>query len=343
MIIFKQQLKLILLLVFITVFTNLSSQDREQDQIIYKQKTYQLFPFGFSEKPDIPSPYKSGENLEIITAYSNNKDQFYLIPLTIEKDNSFSYMEGQLSGRGIKFRPDSNDFLLLALSGLHSEIELDQARTITRRSLSEITHDGRPESSSGSGFMAADEDIISVLKGDNRLVKKMGLTHPQVVRPLIHFWNIILKRDEYNKSTKESTDIEYIIYNNRKIFLKWGGRGYQESIFNDSILGDYHLEMWRDLDEEEISIINSEYDLLSQEEIADLKNRLTHIHTGEMVPYYVVHYGFYEGHTEYRADPVSLSFIFGLKSLEEINKVFKGDLYGVFNRHFTDKSFKEDQ
>ena len=46
-------------------------------------------------------------------------------------------------------------------------------------------------------------------------------------------------------------------------------------------------------------------------------------------------YGFYEGRTVYRVDPISIAFIFGLKSLEEIEAVFPGWLDEVLTMHFT--------
>jgi hypothetical protein len=53
-----------------------------------------------------------------------------------------------------------------------------------------------------------------------------------------------------------------------------------------------------------------------------------------MVPYYIMRYGFYEGHTDYRADPVAISFIFGLRSLKEIEAAFEGNLYKALAEHF---------
>jgi hypothetical protein len=52
-------------------------------------------------------------------------------------------------------------------------------------------------------------------------------------------------------------------------------------------------------------------------------------------------YGFYEGHTDYRADPVAISFIFGLRSLQEIEVAFKGNLNKVLTEHF--KKFNHNQ
>jgi hypothetical protein len=69
--------------------------------------------------------------------------------------------------------------------------------------------------------------------------------------------------------------------------------------------------------------------------MAELKKQLTSLHFSEMVPYYIMRYGFYEGHTDYRADPIAIAWIFGLKSLEEIEETFKGKLYEALTKHFT--------
>ena len=55
-----------------------------------------------------------------------------------------------------------------------------------------------------------------------------------------------------------------------------------------------------------------------------------------MVPYYIMRYGFYEGHTSYRADPIAISIILNLKSLEEIDNVFDGELDKVLTTHYTE-------
>jgi hypothetical protein len=77
--------------------------------------------------------------------------------------------------------------------------------------------------------------------------------------------------------------------------------------------------------------------------MAQLLKKLSHIHTGEMVPYYIMRYGFYEGHTDYRADPVAISFIFGLRSIQEIEAAFKGNLNKALTEHFKKFNYnKED-
>jgi hypothetical protein len=185
--------------------------------------------------------------------------------------------------------------------------------------------------------MAQEEDIISVLKGDNRLVKKLELTHPQLAKPLFHVWNIARWVGHMSQSTGRSIGhIDYFLYNKRKIrLLNAGGRGWQDSIFNDEILGMYHLEFCIELDEDEKAFLGEKYSNLSKEQMTDLQKMLSHVHTGEMVPFYVMRYGFYEGHTGYRADPIVISLIFGLKSLEEIDKAFEGNLYKALTESFT--------
>ena len=69
--------------------------------------------------------------------------------------------------------------------------------------------------------------------------------------------------------------------------------------------------------------------------MAAILKKLSHIYTGEMLPYYIKRYGFYEGHTDYRADPVAIAWIFGLKSLEQIEAAFPGRLEEVLSQHFT--------
>ena len=126
-----------------------------------------------------------------------------------------------------------------------------------------------------------------------------------------------------------------VLYNKRKIYLKfWGAKGWQDSIFNDEILGYWQIEMWRDLDKEEKAFLSREYSNLTDEHMALLIKKLSHIHTGEMAPYYIMRYGFYEGHTDYRADPVAISFIFGLRSIQEIEAAFEGNLNKALTEHF---------
>ena len=308
-------------------------QPIESNQITYNHKTYPLYPKILAELPDIPSPFITEYGMEIVIGHTKDS-KYMLFHVTVENGNSLNYKKYQY-GKGRQLDVDSTDFLTLARIGIHNETELYQTKMITGKSISEITKIGRPMQYSRAGFMSEDEDIISVLKCDNHLVKKLKLTHPEIARPLFHVWNIVLEGIKQGVWIFEKMQIEYIIYNGRKVYINWqGGRGWQESIFNDEILGQYHLEMWRELDQSEREFLLKNYSNLSEEEMTDFIKRLSYIHTGEMVPYYIMRYGFYEGHTDFRADPLAITFIFDLRSIQELEKKLNGDLYKTLTNHF---------
>jgi hypothetical protein len=307
-------------------------QETASNKIIYNHNAYDLYPETFLELPEIPSPMTLNNGMEIVICFTHD-NKYCLIPVTHENGEPSDYKNHQWYGKGRQLDVDSLDFPTLAKTGLHSEKELDQIKTITGKSISEITQIGRPGAYSSAGFMSYDEDIISVLKGDNKLVATLGSTHRQIVKPLFHIFNIILTM---KKDTAQG-NIKGIIYNNRKIYLKcWGSKGWQESIFNDEILGYWQIEIWREFDQEEALFLSEKYSNLAEEKMAEMKKKLSYIHTGEMVPYYIMRYGFYEGHTSYRADPITIAFIFGLRKIQEIEKLFKNELYDNLTNHFNE-------
>jgi hypothetical protein len=221
-------------------------------------------------------------------------------------------------------------------TGLHSEAELDAKETITGLPVDVITYIGRPGRYSGAGFMAEDEDIISVLKGDNDLVRKLGLTHPQMARPLYHVWNMILQQIQCGRWGR-FCEVKCFFYNSNKVTLQAESmKGWQTSIFQDEIQGRFDIDVQRKLTPEEQQFLQEKYSHLSATQMAELKEKLSRFHFSEMVPYYITRYGFYEGHTAYRADPIAIARIFGLKSLEEIENAFQGNLYSTLINHFTD-------
>ena len=319
----------------ISVMALMASQETQVKQHPQTKEYVKFFPYTYDQCPELPSPYTTKGGIEIVVAHTKD-NQFTLIPVTVKKGESLGYREGDWDKIRI-LEVDAEDFPTLARTGSHSELELDHARWITGRSIAEITDSGRPGGSSGEGFMAQEEDIISVLKGDNRLAKKLGLIHSQLAKPLFHVWNIARWVGYTSRSVGRSIDgVDYFLYNKRRVrLIMAGGRGWQYSIFNDEIQGMYHLEFCRELDEDEKAFLQERYSNLSDEQMTDFQKMLSHIHTGEMVPFYIMRYGFYEGHTGYRADPIAISLIFGLRSLEEIEKAFKGNLFKTLTENFT--------
>jgi hypothetical protein len=294
-----------------------------------QEGSLELFPHTYDRMPWISSPTVMEDGTEIVVAYTKEK-KYICLPVTVENGKPLRYSEwtGQME-KGNQLEVDAADFPTLVETGLLSEIELDQTKTITGRSVVVISEIGRPGRSSGAGFIAHDEDILSVLKGDNRLVRKMRLTHPQTSKVLFHMWNLIFFPYQ---------DIEFILYNGKRIYLEMhGSKGWQDSIFDDEIEGQYTLKIRRELESGEREFLKKKYSCLGQGRLSELIEDLSVIETGEMAFYYIRRYGFYEGHTDFRADPISVAFIFGLRSLEEIEKAFEKNLDEVLNEHFTEE------
>ena len=109
------------------------------------------------------------------------------------------------------------------------------------------------------------------------------------------------------------------------------------SIFHDEIQGRFDIDVQRTLTAAERSFLRGKYPHLSDTQMVELEVKLTKFHFSEMVPYYGMRYGFYEGHTDYRADPIAIACIFGLKSVEEIETAFPGSLYRTLTNHFTEE------
>lgn len=239
-------------------------------------------------------------------------------------------------GKGRQLLVDGGDFPTLAATGLHAPEELAGVRRITGKPVAEITRVGRPGMASGIGFLAEDEDVLSVLRGDNELVRRLGLKHPDLARPLFHVWNLLLREYELGKLGRFKDDVGSFWYHGREIHLRsQRTKGFQESIFNDEIQGAFDIELRRELDAGERDSLNAAYAHRGAAEREAMIGRLTRLRTGEMQPYYIMRYGFYEGHTEYRVDPLALAVIFGLSPLAEIEQAFAGELDRALTRHYT--------
>ncbi|MBN2130949.1 MAG: hypothetical protein JW741_15715 [Sedimentisphaerales bacterium] len=306
--------------------------------VTYQQRKYALYPRHLDKRPDIPSPYAAEDGTEIVTALMKN-GQYALLPVTVENGSPllYSVRVPTLYGKDRQLPADHGDFPALAKTGLHCEAELDNKETITGMSVDVITYIGRPGRFSGAGFMADDEDIISVLKGDNDLVRRLGLTHPQMAKPLFHMWNMILKEIECGRFGRFS-GVQAFFYNGKKVLFKAESmKGWQRSIFQDEVKGRFDIDVRCDLTAQERAFLKENYAHLSDLEMAEFEESLTRFHFSEMVPYYITRYGFYEGHTDYRADPVAITRIFNLKTIQQIETTFPTNLHKTLKNHFTKK------
>jgi len=292
-------------------------------------RAIRLYPAVLDTDPGLPSPSTTANGTEVVVGRTAD-GRWTVLDVTVENGEGYVYGRG---GKGRQLEVDGDDFPTLAVTGLHDEVELDRTRTVTRRSTAHITEIGRPGMSSGAGFMAADEDLISVLRGDNRRVCSLGLTHPALARPLFHVWNAILGQLEAIRAEGGGWgDVVAVRYHGHEVGVRWSTtRGWQESIFDDEILGGCHIEISRSLDDAERAFLEAAY----PEAATGVIDLLTRVHVGEIAPFYVMRYGFYEGHTDYRAEPLALALIFGLKTVEELEEAFPGRLPGVLTTRFT--------
>jgi hypothetical protein len=307
---------------------------RITSRVNYRGEEWTVYPETFEIRPDLPSPFTTDDGREFVVAHTKDGESA-IVPVTVANGAPLDYNKNQWN-KGRQLVVDDIDFPTLARTGLHSETELGQTITITGLPVAEITAEGRPGESSGTGFMAADEDIVSVLRGDNRLVARLGFTHPELARPLFQVFNVAVRNLEtYRRKHTPVNDIEYILYNGHRVYLDfYGSKGWQESIFDDDVQGYWQMRMWRELEAEEELYLRQAYGHLGEDMLSNLTKNLTTIFTGEMVPFYIMRYGFYEGHTDYRADPISIASVFGLMSIPEIDSALGGNLHEWFDHHY---------
>jgi hypothetical protein len=295
-----------------------------------------LYPHLHDSLPKQSSPCIIPDTVETILVVTKNK-QYGIVPVTLEngKPLIYSYKIGTSLGKDKQLEIGTADFPSLARTGLHNEEELAIKNMITGIPIDVINCTAKPNGYSSTGFLAEDEDIISVLIGDNRLVDKMKLTHTQLAKPLFHIWNLILKETELGNWARFYDNIKQIHYNNNILnFKASASKGWQQSIFFDEIQGRYNIHIDRELTPAEFQFLKKKYPNLRKEEFDKMVNKLTTLDFSEMLPYYIMRYGFYEGHTDYRCDPIAIAFIFGLKSIEEINTASEGNLYSTLTKHY---------
>lgn len=290
--------------------------------VTYGGRSYRLYPETLDERPDIPSPLTAADGTELVVAVTWN-NRYGIVPVTLDP-------------QARQCDADGADFPTLARTGLHSDSELDRTRTITGRPVDEITALGRPGRLSTDGFLGTDEDILPVLRADNRVVAALGLTHPELARPLFHIWNMMrtdLDLDRWYMPEHRWRNITAVLSHGHTVKLVAGDtKGGQRSIFADGLEGSFWIEIERSLTEQERGLLNGRYGHLPRARMDALVRALTHLQTGEIEPHYIMWYGFYEGHTAWRTDPITIALVFGLRTLEQIDAAFPGRLEAVMLR-----------
>lgn len=302
--------------------------------IMVAGRTYAVYPQTMAGPPGIPSPCRADDGRELVTAFTRD-GAWALVEVTVPDWNR---EEVKYFGDNI-LAVDKDDFPSLARTGLHDDEELARTQAINGRPIAEISELARPGRLSSAGFLAEDEDIISVLKGDDRLVRKLRLTHPQLARPLLHMWNVILQEQKHRQGAWGKghawRHFDHFLYHGRKIsYEAHFTKGGQKSPFADGIEGAAHVFLKREMEAEEERFLREHYRRPAPERLDALKGLLFGLTSGELQPFYIVRYGFYEGHTAWRVDPIAIASIFGLRSIQELETAFPGKLEAALTAHF---------
>lgn len=187
--------------------------------------------------------------------------------------------------------------------------EIEHKQTIGGIPVETIEQKMRPGEMSRSGFIDNDQKLVDVLKSDQDLVNKLGLTHKQIVEPLqiAHNQHVISScedpRWEYevrtpDGNTERQKRVVDIVYHGKT--YKLSGKTYRGVQMTPFLL-DTRKTDWRDS-------TNTASDLT----ITDPETGHELNFSGLLV-HLIRDYGFYEGNTRYRVGPEEIASFFGLK------------------------------
>lgn len=307
-----------LLVLFATVVAQESHMPRKTTAVVQGQ-VVSLYPNVEANELDGPSPLTDDEGGTLLHVQLLGQRHAWV-------EAGLKAAQGQI---------DAEDFPVLAARGVHDHEHLADTRQITGVPISQINDRAQPGALSSSGFLAAGEDVLITLMEDDRRVRALGLTHAQLAEPLFHVINVLDQDVGVVYRNHSFDELVAIRYGGHHVFIKGEGtKGGQKSIFDDGIEGALDLDIWRPLSQEELCFLREAYPNLRYGAFSDLARRLSHLHTGEMEPQYIMRYGFYEGHTEYRTDPLTIAVVFGLKRLQEVEAAFKGRLPQVLTQPY---------
>lgn len=291
--------------------------------LVHEGREYPLYPTVTATCPQLPSPCTAVDGREYVIVRLH--------------DASYAVVDVTIADHADQVRVDAADFPALAGTGLHGPVRLAAVTSITGRSLAAIDSLAAPGVLSTEGFRAADEDVLSILLGDDALVRAMGLSHPELARPLFHVWNLIqtdLALDRWSMRHHQWRNVEAMKYNGSWVLLDaHDTKGGQRSPFDDGLQGGFWIVIRRALDPGEEDFLHARYAGETPDRWNAMHGALTRLWTGEMEAFYVKWYGFYEGHVAWRVDPLGIARIFGLRSVAELEAVFPGRLVEVITRH----------
>ena len=223
------------------------------------------------------------------------------------------------------------DFPTLAGTGLHAEAELDPTRRITGRTIAEIEALARPGRLSTDGFLGRDDDMLSVLRADNGTVESLGLTHPDLARPLFHVLNMMQKDIDLGRWNMRGAPVAQRARRAQpRAHGARRGRRHEGRAALDlrrRAGGASWFELTGAITDGERAFLEARHPRLGREEMDAFVRSLTRIRSGDMEPFYMTSYHFYEGRTLWRTDPIALAFVFGLRTIQQIEAALPGRVY----------------
>ena len=286
-------------------------------------RTYPLYPATTEACPDLDSPLDADGR------------EYVIIEL---RDGTFGLADVTRADHPEQIRAD-DEFPHLAATGLHDPAHLAALTHLNDRPLADIDRDARPGALSEDGFMAADESVVAVMAGDDRLVRAMDLAHPDLARPLWHIWNLVqtdLRLGRWSTARHRWDNVRRLKYNGLWVTVDaHDTKGGQRSPFGDGLDGGFWMVFWRPVPVAEQEWLHERYGQHGPERWNELLGRLTRVYTGEMEAFFITRYGFYEGHTDWRVDPPGLAWLFGLRTLRELEAAFPGELDEALLDHWT--------
>lgn len=274
-----RQLPLILLILIAVSCQSRVQPDRHYPLVDTEE--VQFFPAAMTPDSTLPSPAKTREGRHLVLARLQS--------------GQVSYFDVTVEQAGVRDVPSGQDNKGNQLLISHSE---HPAVSMTGKSVAEITIDAWPGAASWAGFLCRDETILTRLSADDQLVKQMNFTHQQLAFPVFHTWNLIREYEQHSRHRlPEDQQVEGFYYNNQFVELRFqGGRGWQTSIFNDSLTGSYQIQAMSE------------------------KAPERQVFFSDLAPYYIHRYGFYEGMTAYRLDPRNIALTFGLLTEDQLTE-----------------------
>jgi hypothetical protein len=256
---------------------------RIRTHVVFHGRELPLYPRLLERHPAVPSPFTADDGQVCVVARTRDGNHT-VVAVTVENGVPAAY-DRDLWGKGRQLDVDATDFPTLARTGLHDEQELDRA-TITGIPVGDLTIAARPGQLSRQGFIGANEQLLEVVQRDNRLVANLDLTHHQLARPLFHLFNLSQRGTEvYARGDAPHAYLTEMFYAGRMLSVAGeGGKGWQEPLFGDEVLGYYALDVAREPDTNELAYLERTYGRLAASELARLIEALFSIHTGEGCP-----------------------------------------------------------